>query len=183
MMDGHPWLAVTQGHALRFFFEHLRDVTDVHPVPEPELLYNASMLAHFATTSAASTEFPGTPVTLDNVFSLFVMDRSQHDDPEIMEAAAAQCLLLTGFFGAQLCDRHNVNWFASLGAGFFGQAARRQADPTRARMMRSMAAHFSFWRRKQAKLARELHDRPLLVNTLGASPPDPLLAHSRTRLH
>ena len=115
-MDGHPWLGVTQAHALRFFFEHLRDVTEVHDTPEPELLYNASMLAHFATTSAASKEFPGTPVTLDTVFRLFVMDCSRHDDPEIMEAAAAQCLLLTGFFGAQLRDRHNVDWYASLGA-------------------------------------------------------------------
>ena len=165
-MDGLPWLAVTQGHALRFFFEHLRDVTDLHRAPEPELLYNASVLAHFATTSAASTEFPGTPVTLETVFSLFVMDRSQHGDPEIMEAAAAQCLLLTGFFGTQLRARHNVEWFATLGAGFFGQAAKRQGDPARSRLMRSMAAHFPFWRRQQAKLARELHDGPLLLKPI-----------------
>jgi len=161
-MELHSWLAVTQGHALRFFFEHLRDVTEIDRAPEPELLYNASVLAHFATTSAASTEFPGTPATLETVFRLFVMDRSQHDDPEIMEAAAAQCLLLTGFFGAQLRDRHNVDWYASLGAGFFGQAAK-QSDGARAHMMRSMAAHFPFWRRQQARLAKELHDRPLLL--------------------
>ena len=168
-MDHHPWLAVTQGHALRFFFEHLRDVSDQDRASESELLYNASVLAHFATTSSASTDFPGTPSTLDTVFNLFVMDRSQHADPEIMEAAAGQCLLLTGFFGAQLRERHNVDWYASLGAGFYGQAAHLLADSPRAAMMRTMALRFAYWRRQQARLAKELHDLPLLLRQI---PPD-----------
>ena len=162
-MNVHPWLAVSQGHALRFFFEHLRDLSDDAHASEGELLYNASVLAHFATTSAASTDFPGSPATLDTVFNLFVLDRSQHSDPDIMEAAAGQCLLLTGFFGSQLRDRHNVDWYASLGAGFFGQAADNLNDRARAAMMRTMAVRFAFWRRLQARLAQELHDRPLLV--------------------
>ena len=63
-MDARPWLAVTNGQALRFFFEHLRDVTDDEGALEPELLYNASVLAHFATTSSACHEFPATPSSL-----------------------------------------------------------------------------------------------------------------------
>src|SRR5262245_60902400 len=94
LMDTQPWLAVTNGQALRFFFEHLRDASE-RDAPESEVLYNASVLAHFATTSTASLEFPGTPVSLAGVFNLFVMDRSQHADPEVMEAAGSQCLLLT----------------------------------------------------------------------------------------
>jgi len=168
-MDPHPWFAVTQGHALRFFFEHLRDVLDRERAPEPELLYNASVLAHFASTSSASTDFPGTPTTLDGVFNLFVLDRSQQADPEIMEAAAGQCLLLTGFFGSQLRGRHNVDWYASLGAGFYSQAAHLLRDPVRARMMQTMAIRFAFWRRQQARLAKELHDLPMLLRSL----PDP----------
>jgi hypothetical protein len=162
-MDAHRLLAVTNSHALRFFFEHLRDVTeDDHPA-ERELLYNASVLAHFASTSAASFDFPGAPSSLTQVFDIFVMDRSQHSDPEILEAAGSQCLLLTGFFGAQLRGRHNVDWFATLGADFYGGAARRAADGARAHMMRTMARRFPFWRRQQARLARELHDSPMLL--------------------
>ena len=162
-MDAHPWLAVSHGQALRFFFEHLRDVSEDVSAPERELLYNASVLAHFASTSTASTEFPGTPSTLGTVFDLFVTDRSQHADPEIMEAAASQCLLLTGFFGRQLRRRHNVDWYASLGVGFYGQAASHGTDRARTAMMRTMAARFAFWRRQQARLAKELHDLPRLV--------------------
>ena len=43
------WLAVTSGQALRFFFERLQDVSDADHPPAGELLYNASLLAHFAT--------------------------------------------------------------------------------------------------------------------------------------
>jgi hypothetical protein len=163
-MGAHPWLAVTNGQALRFFFEHLRDVTDDSGAPESELLYNASVLAHFATTSTAAAEFPSTPASLGAVFDLFVLDRSQHADPEIMEAAASQCLLLTGFFGAQLGHRHNLNWYASLGASFYDQAAHAGTDRPRALMMQTMAARFAFWRRQQARLAKELHDLPRLMH-------------------
>ena len=159
----HPGLAVDHAQALRFFFEHLRDLVDDGDATDAELLYNASVLAHFATTSAASRDFPNAPVSLTAVFDVFVLDRSQHTDPQIMEAAAAQCLLLTGFFGAQQLVRHNVDWYASLGASFYGRAAEHGSDCTRVVMMRTMAARFAFWRRRQARLARELRESALLL--------------------
>ena len=170
-MEAHPWLAVSQGQALRFFFEHLRDVTEDSGAPHPELLYNASVLAHFATTSTSSAEFPNAPASLGHVFDLFVLDRSQHVDPEIMEAAASQCLLLTGFFSAQLRHRHNLSWYATLGATFFSRAAQAATDRARADMMRTMAARFAFWQRQQARLAKELHDLPKLINATPDSTP------------
>ena len=168
----HPreWLAVTNGQALRFFFERLKDVSD-DAAPSGELLYNASLLAHFATTSTASTaHFPNCPATLDSVFNVFVLDQSQHNDAEVMEAAASQCLILTGFFGGQLKHRHNLEWYASLGAGFFDQAGQLSADRDRARMMSGMALHFEFWRRQQARLARELREQPMLLPRVSSGP-------------
>ena len=162
-MEANPWLAVTHRQALQFFFEHLREVSEPDEAPESEVLYNASVLAHFATTSTASLEFPGTPAALGGVFDLFVLDRSQHADPGIMEAAGSQCLLLTGFFGPQLAARYNVEWYASLGAGFYGQAASRGTDAPRIAMMRTMAVRFPFWRKQHARLARELRDMPRVL--------------------
>ena len=171
-MTAQPWLPVTEGQALRFFFEHLRDIADGRAAPESELLYNASVLAHFATTSTAAIDFPSAPVSLSSVFDLFVLDRSETVDPDILEAAASQCLLLTGFFGAQLRHRYNIAWYARLGASFFERAAvlgvgangRGDSTPSaRAVMMHNMAARFAYWRRQQARLAKELHDMPKLV--------------------
>ena len=161
-MDARRLLAVTNSHALRFFFEHLRDVTEEQHPSERELLYNASVLAHFATTSSASADFPNAPASLTQVFDVFVLDRSQHDDPEILEAAGSQCLLLTGFFGAQLRGRHNVDWYASMGADFYGGAARRSTDGARAQMMRTMARRFPSFFIQRRDSASRLLPRPFL---------------------
>jgi hypothetical protein len=167
-MSYAPWLAVTNGQALRFFYERLRDVVHERAssgAPDDELLYNASVLAHFATTSTVSTtDFPPSPVNLSTVFDVFVLDRSQHVDPDLMEAAGSQCLMLTGFFQDQLRHRHNVDWYADLGAEFYDSAAHLSRDPSRGRIMGAMAAHFSFWRRQQRRLAADLREEPLLIH-------------------
>ena len=157
-------LAVSQQQALRFFFERLRDVAEASEPPTAELLYNASVLAHFATTSTASMKaFPASPTGLSQLFEVFVLDRSQHVDPQIMEAAAAQCLLLTGFFRDQLKDRHNLGWFALLGAGFYDSASHLGGDRSRTRMMGQMAVRFDFWRRQMHRLAHDLRTTQLLI--------------------
>jgi hypothetical protein len=168
-MRSSDWLGVTAAQALRFFFETLRDVSESPRPATEELLYNASVLAHFATTSTVTADFPAAPADLMTVFDLFVLDRSRHDDPEIMEAAAAQCLLLTGFFHDQMKGRYNVDWYATLGTAFFAQAAQHNSN--RARMMETMASRFEFWRRQQRRLAHELRDLPRLVT--GAPDADP----------
>jgi hypothetical protein len=170
-LDEQPTLAANERQALEFFFEHLRQAVERADAPADELLYNASILAHYALTSTTSQDFPRAPATLETVFDVFVLDRSQHTDPEIMEAAGSQCLLLTGFFGAQLIRRHNVNWYASLGASFYDRAAMYSRHPARRAMMGAMAVRFDFWRRQQAKLARELAEQ--------ASDARYLLAHDR----
>jgi hypothetical protein len=162
-MDGQSVLATDERQALQFFFDRLRDAIERSDTPADELLYNASILAHYALTSATSLDFPRAPTTLGTVFDVFVLDRSQHADPEIMEAAGSQCLLLTGFFGAQLKHRHNVEWYASLGASFYDRAALYETHRSRRAMMAAMAVRFGFWRRQQARLARELAEQAKLV--------------------
>ena len=161
-MDDGSWLGVTAQHTLQFFFEQLGDIVDDAAHPNAERLYNASVLAHYATTSTsvASHGLPA-PSSLADVFDLFVLDRSQHTDPELMEAAATQCLLLTGFFARQQAHRHNLRWYAALGAGFFASAGQHHRERARARMMWAMAEHFEFWRDAQMRLAAHLRDEPM----------------------
>jgi hypothetical protein len=156
-MDETPALAVNARQAFEFFVDRLRSVTGGLEPPATELLYNASVLAHFATTSVASRDsFPAAPAGLSTVFELFVMDRSQHRDPDIMEAAAAQCLLLTGFFQDQQKRRHPIRWYAAIGTSFYAQAAAGGRNRNRAALMDRMAAHFEFWRVQQQRLAVDL---------------------------
>ena len=164
-MQTGDWLAVTQAQALRFLFERLKDVVDEDEVPSSELLYNASVLAHFATTSTVSTtDFPAGPMSLTTVFDVFMLDRSHHADPDIMEAAGSQCLLLTGFFQGQLRHRHNVEWYGGLGADFYASAAHLGRDRARKRLLETMADRFGYWRRQHHRLAAELRDEPRLIH-------------------
>ncbi len=159
-------LGVNNQQALQFFYEHLLDVTDDSEPPRDEVLYNASVLAHYATTSILSDDtFPPCPSGLSAVFELYVMDRALPRDPEIAEAAASQCLLLTGFFQDQQKQRHQVDWYASLGSSFFERAAQLSGHSRRARLLAAMARRFTFWREQQRRLAIELREAPMLITT------------------
>lgn len=154
---------------LEFFFLGLKDVTEGH-VDEHELLYNASVLAHFAQVSTqAPFEMPA-PSTLTAVFDQFVLDETMRHDPALMETAGAQCLLLAGFFEDQMRRRHNIRWYAELGAGFYDRAASQAATTVKAQLLHTIARHFEAWRQRHARLSRELRDQPYLLTR--PCPPD-----------
>jgi len=148
---------------LQFFFTGLRDVTSGEPVNEDAVLYNASVLAHFASTSTSTHNGLPTPSTLMDVFDRFVLDASSfRDDPELLEIAGGQCLLLTGFFADQLKSRYNLDWYGDLGAGFYGTCAVLSRTPAHREMMSHMSDRFGYWRVSHLKLSRELRDLPYL---------------------
>jgi len=105
-----------------------------------------------------------TPATLAEVFDYFVLDSSLRDDGEMMEAAGAQCLLLTGFFEDQLRRRHNVRWYARLGAAFYSRAASLERSPQKVRLLGAIASGFEPWRQRLARLSRDLRERQYLLH-------------------
>jgi len=147
---------------LQFFFSGLRDVTSGQAVDEAAVLYNASVLAHFASTSTGTTSGLPTPASLGDVFDRFVLDSAWRDDPGMLEIAGAQCLLLTGFFADHLKSRYNLDWYGDLGAGFYGTAASLSRTPAHRQMMSHMAGRFDYWRSRHLRLSRDLRDLPYL---------------------
>ena len=147
--------------------ERLQDVTEP-TVDRDELLYNASVLAHYAQVSTSSDVYLPTPVNLSVVFDRFVVDSSFRFDAALMETAGAQCLLLAGFFEDQMRVRHNIRWYAQVGASCFTRAARQESSSHKARLLDAIAKGFEPWRQRHAQLSRELRDQPYLL-----SPPRP----------
>ena len=163
-MDELPILLATDHRrTLEFFFVHLQDVTE-SSVDRQELLYNASVLAHYAQVSTCATADMPTPSSLAHIFDQYVLDDTLADDAEMMEAAGAQCLLLAGFFADQMRGRHNVRWYAALGAGFYHRAAERSRTTRNAQVMAAMAQHFDPWCQRHTRLSRELRDQPYLLD-------------------
>jgi hypothetical protein len=162
-------LAADERQAFEFFFIGLKDVADPD-VDRQELLYNASVLAHYAQVSTrADADWPA-PANLSAVFDHFVADTTlQHDGP-MMETAGAQCLLLAGFFEDQMRGRHSIRWYAELGAGFFSRAAQQEPSAPKARLLDTIARRFEPWRQCHARLGRELRDQPYLLAPPKAGP-------------
>lgn len=161
-------LAIDHRRALEFFVVRLQDVAGPS-VDRDELLYNASVLAHHGLVSThADADLP-TPATLSAVFDHFVLVTTAHGDPMLMETAGAQCLLLAGFFEDQMRARHNIRWYAQLGAGFFSRAALREPSPDKARLLGAIATGFEPWRQRHAQLSRDLRAQPYLLRP----PPSP----------
>ena len=156
-------LAVDERRAFEFFVVGLKDVCD-GTVDRQELLYNASVLAHYAQVSTScETDLPA-PASLSAVFDHFVLNTTHQPDGTLMETAGAQCLLLSGFFEDQMRGRHNIRWYAELGAGFFSRAAAVQQGSTqKARLLVMLARHFESWRQRHARLSRELRDQAYLL--------------------
>jgi hypothetical protein len=155
-------LATDQRRALEFFAIGLQDVSE-SSVDRQELLYNASVLAHYSQVSTQSTvEWPA-PASLSDVFDNFVADAALVRDGTMMEVAGTQCLLLAGFFEDQMRQRHNVRWYAALGPGFFSQAASRERSSRKAQLLGAIARHFELWRLRHARLGRTLREQPYLL--------------------
>lgn len=155
-------IAIDHRQALEFFTVRLQDISEPD-VDRHELLYNASVLAHYAQTSTHSATDLGTPATLSAVFDNFVLDTNLINDRQMMETAGAQCLLLAGFFEGQMSGRHNIRWYAQLGAGFFSRAASVESSPDKARLLTALSRRFESWRRRHAQVSRELRDLPYLL--------------------
>jgi hypothetical protein len=160
-------LGVNEKQALDFFAQGLKDVSE-EGVDTQELLYNASVLAHYAQVSTHSAVDMPAPATLMAVFDSFILDSSMCRDGVMMETAGAQCLLLTGFFEDQLRARHNIRWYAGLGATYFERASAQIAAPKKSQLMLTLAKNFELWRQRHARLSRELRDLPYRI------PPRPM---------
>ena len=155
-------LATDHRQTLEFFIVGLRDVSEP-TVDQQELFYNASVLAHYAQVSTqAGVEWPA-PANLSEVFDHFVSDTTLLRDSLMMEVAGTQCLVLAGFFEDQMRQRHNIRWYAELGAGFFSQAAVHERSSRKAQILDAIARRFEPWRQRHARLSRALRDRPYLL--------------------
>jgi hypothetical protein len=164
-------IAIDHRQALEFFVLRLQEVSEL-TVDRGELLYNASLLAHYTQVSTHPDVDVPAPANLSAVFDHFVSDTTLRQDSLMMETAGAQCLLLAGFFEDQMRRRHNIGWYAKLGASFFRGAALHEPSPHKARLLDAIARRFEPWRQRHAQLSRELRDRPYLLTP--PMPPTPL---------
>ena len=161
-------LAVNSEQTVKFFLGHLGK--GVAPVStEAEVIYVASILAHYAHTSRGDTTSMPLSGSLYEVLESFVLPgftaegASGLQDPEILEIAGSQTLLLVGFFRDQMRRKHNLGFYDNLGRGFFGRASNRLHHGGKADLLRQVAQHFPGWAASCCKMSRTLREERYLL--------------------
>ena len=152
-------LPVDHKRALEFFVSELIDVLDGRIVSRVQLLYNASVLAHYSQVSTENVLDMPTPRDLRDVLDRFIFENHiPTGDPELLEISGAQTLFVTGFFGDQMFagHRYNLRWCNEIWAGFYHKASQCSESPKKRELLGEIAVSFSYWVGVYRKLGRAL---------------------------
>ena len=95
-------IAVDSRAALSFFADNLRETVGTKRLREDEVLYVASVLAHYSQTSRSDTISRPSMANLSEVFDSFLLQTVSANDSEMLEIGGAQVLLFAGFFRDQM---------------------------------------------------------------------------------
>ena len=135
-------------------------------------VYLASVLGHFCLQSVDRMEIlspdysPGDQefrqfVDLTQIAELMMRQLTSAKNPLWMESAGAHILLYAGFFQSQNKNRHNIEFYSSMGRECYLMAAVGKRE----RMMKLMAIGFDQYLFHLADLHRHLHESRYLIRT------------------
>ena len=160
-------LAIDHRQTLEFSFCAFRDLSE-RSVDRQELLYNASLLAHYAQVSTQPDVDVPAPVNLSGLRPFRVRHdpaARQSDDGNGGRTVPAP----GGIFEDQCVDATTSAGMRSWARVFQTGGLRRSLQ---ARLLDAIARRFELWRQRHAQLSRELRDQPLLLTP--RLPPAPL---------
>lgn len=171
--DFQDLYGVTEERVLNFWASHLQDVMGPQlwsQIAGSTGVYLASILGHFClepvnpaqalspTYTPAESEFCRF-ADLTQVAELLMRQLTGPSNPLWMESAGAHILLYAGFFQDQHKDRHNINFFSSMGTECYHMAAVGK----RAAIMKLMAQGFHQYLNHLADLNRHLRESRYLI--------------------
>lgn len=171
-MDDNPVdiLRADFNGTFEFFYKHLSGLVGRRDENvEHEVKYVASILANYGLTSVGGGGLGGgVPLEsdLNGVFDNYILLAINRRDPELMEAAGAQTLLLIGFFRDQQVSRHRESWFLDMGEAFFRNASELLPESNKKKLLHNIAVNFKFWADTLCKLNKTFKsygDDPYLI--------------------
>jgi hypothetical protein len=173
--DFQDLYGVTEERALNFWASNLHETIGSKrwsQICDSTGVYLASVLGHFCLQSVDRMEIlspdysPGDSefrqfADLTQIAELMMQQLTSAKNPLWMESAGAHILLYAGFFQNQNKNRHNIEFYATMGRECYLMAAVGK----RARMMKLMAAGFSQYLFHLADLHQHLQESRYLIRT------------------
>jgi hypothetical protein len=164
---------VTEERALNFWAEHLHETVGSEQwsqIRDSTGVYLASVLGHFCLQSIDRKEILSPDYSpsdsefrqfanLPQIAELMLRQLSSGKNPLWMESAGAHILLYAGFFQSQHKDRHNIEFYSTMGRECYLMAAVGK----RARIMNLMATGFNQYLFHLATLHRNLQESRYLI--------------------
>ena len=173
--DFEDLYGVTEERALNFWTSHLHEAIGSKrwsQIRDSTGVYLASVLGHFCLQSVDRMEIlspdysPGEMefrqfADLTQIAELKMQQLTSAKNPLWMESAGAHILLYAGFFQDQNKDRHNIEFFSTMGRECYLMAAVGKRE----KMMKLMAAEFNQYIFHLANLHRHLQESRYLIRT------------------
>ncbi len=173
--DFEDLYGVTREGALNFWASHLHDAMGSKrwsQISDSTGVYLASVLGHFCLEpvdrmEALSPEYnPGETefrqfADLTQIAEMMMQQLTSAKNPAWMESAGAHILLYAGFFQEQHKNRHNIQFFSTMGRECYLMAAVGKRE----RIMKQMAKGFHQYLFHLANLHRHLRESRYLIRT------------------
>jgi hypothetical protein len=164
---------VTEEGALNFWACNLQEAmggTRWAQICDSTGLYLASVLGHFCLqsvdrTTALSPDYAPNDTEfrqfadLTQIAEMMMQQLTSAKNPLWMESAGAHILLYAGFFQSQNKNRHNIEFFSTLGRECYLMAAVGKRE----KVMRMMAAEFHQYLFHLADVHRHLQESRYLI--------------------
>jgi len=164
---------VTEERALNFWASHLHETIGSEQwsqIRDSTGVYLASVLGHFCLQSVDRMEILSSDYSpndsefrqfadLTQIAELMMRQLTSAKNPLWMESAGAHILLYAGFFQNQNKDRHNIEFYSTMGRECYLMAAVGK----RAGIMKLMARGFSQYLFHLANLNRHLQESRYLI--------------------
>jgi hypothetical protein len=151
-------LSVNHSQTFSFFLDGLQETTKKEPCSQ--MLYVASVLAHYAQTPQGSHEYIAFRDLGDMVGQAVFVEVS---DPEILQIYGSHIILFAGFFRDQVGRRHNVGWYDQLGQRFYYRVGRYSSSAKERDFFGDFAEVLPQWTHRCCRLSRYLREKRLLI--------------------
>jgi hypothetical protein len=179
--DFEDLYGVTEEGALNFWASHLQEVLGQERwsrIRDSTGVYLASVLGHFCLSPVDRVEALSPDYNPDEedfrqfadltqIAEMMMRQLTSAKNPRWMESAGAHILLYAGFFQSQNRQRHNIEFFSTVGRDCYLMAAVGRRE----RMMKAVAAEFGQYLLHLANLNQHLRESRYLIRPQGEPTP------------
>ena len=157
-------LAVDTITAFNFFSESLQDVLKNKKFDPDQMVYVASVLAHYAINSCEILNDCTEASHLGQIYEFFVLRELARENSKMYALGGAQLLVFGGFYRHHMSTRHNLGYYDQLGQSFYSKAGRYTVSPKERRLFEKFSENFPWWTHVCSDLQKSLSDKRFLLN-------------------